>query len=89
MYKKFDKLSIMKNDLITIFEIYARVRRFKHSTLGKKIALAPDFHARLKVGRVSIRKAEEVMLKLSEIWPEEVPWPKDIPRPKPQNKDAA
>ena len=80
----------MKSDLLRLAELYSNKRWVRLSTLGRMAASNDTFFDRLMQGRVTIRKAEGVLLWFSLNWPGDLDWPVDIPRPEPAHvRDAA
>ena len=67
--------------LMAAARIYASTRGIAMASLGTYLVRDAKFFDRLAVGRVTIRRAEQAALRLSEMWPEHLPWPSDIPRP--------
>ena len=67
-----------------IARLYADARGITLSTLGTYVAADGKFFRRLSEGRVTIRRAEQILQRLSNIWPDEQTWPTSIPRPMPQ-----
>jgi len=60
-----------------------------HWAISFRVAKRGDFFKRLMDGRdCSTGKYEEILAKLSAMWPEDLEWPADIPRPE-EEEDAA
>lgn len=68
-------------NLSNLASLYAKNRGITLSTLGTYLAGDGKFFGRLSQGRVTIRRAEAVLKRLSAVWPADLPWPSDIPRP--------
>ena len=63
--------------------VYAEARGLALSTVGRMVAGKCDFFPLLAEGRVTLRRANRVLERLSDNWPEGLEWPPDIPRPEP------
>lgn len=64
-------------------EIFASHRGITLPSLGTYALRDASFFVRLRDGRVTLRRAEEILGWLSDHWPADLAWPADIPRPTP------
>ena len=76
--------------LAHVARIYAARRGISMASLGTYLVRDAYFFERLTEGRVTIRRAERALRRLSDHWPADLEWPADIPRPAPSpDRDAA
>ena len=71
------------DNVFRVARIYAGKRGITMKTLGTYAAGHGHFFERLAVGRVTIRRTEQVLQWFSDNWPDGLEWPADIPRPRP------
>lgn len=69
------------DSIIELARLYAAERGIALTTVGRLAMGHGHFFARLKAGRVTIRKAEGAMQWLADNWPADVEWPAHIARP--------
>lgn len=68
--------------LLTLARRYAARRALTLSTVSTYITGSGDTFARLEQGRtITLRRAEVLLKKFSERWPQGLEWPADISRP--------
>lgn len=69
--------------LLTLARRYAARRALTLSTVSTYITGSGDTFARLEQGRtITLRRAEVLLKKFSDRWPQELEWPAGIPRPR-------
>ena len=68
--------------ILTPARRYAAHRALTLSTVSTYVTGSGDTFARLEQGRtITLRRAEVLLKKFSERWPQELKWPADFPRP--------
>lgn len=68
--------------MLTLARRYAAHRALTLSTVSTYVTGSGDTFARLEQGRtITLRRAEVLLKKFSERWPQKLEWPADIPRP--------
>lgn len=60
----------------------AKARDWKETYASKMATGSGDLVSRLHAGNgVTLRRANLIIKRISELWPADLPWPSDIPRP--------
>lgn len=68
--------------MLTLARRYAAHRALTLSTVSTYVTGSGDTFARLEQGRtITLRRAEVLLKKFSERWPQKLEWPAEIPRP--------
>lgn len=79
----YDHLGMGSDNLLRVAQRYASTKGVELSTLATYAAGDSRFFARLRDGRVTIRRADAVARWISDHWPDHLEWPPDVPRPEP------
>lgn len=77
-------------DILKLIAGLARARGWQESYAARLVAGSGTLPERLQAGNgVTLRRANAIVARASELWPDDQPWPSDIPRPEPKAEDAA
>ena len=82
-------LSLRMNEtsLVRLATAYADHAGQKLSTVSTRITGSGDLFSRLRTGStITIRRANQIAKRFSDVWPEDLSWPEDVERP-PRSSD--
>ena len=74
---------MIADPVLRVAELYASARKISLSSLGTYALRDASFFVRLAQGRVTLRRADDLLAWLSRHWPVGLDWPPDISRPRP------